>query len=87
MFRADRLLLTVLLLLAVVLPAWAQPQPTAPFPSAVTDPAQAGPDFVVQGDYVGVAPYKGKDVKYGVQITALGDGKFHGVGYHGGLVH
>jgi hypothetical protein len=69
--------------MAVVLSTGAAAQPGSP--ASVTDPAQAGPDFAVQGEWVGTAPYKGKDVKYGVQIFALGDGKFHGVGYYGGL--
>jgi hypothetical protein len=63
----------------------AEPNQKTPPAMTATDPAQAGPHFAVQGDYVGFAPYKGKDVKYGVQIIALGDGKFHGVGFHGGL--
>ena len=77
--------LVLVLLMVMVLSAGAEPQQTAASPAAVTDAAQAGPDFAVQGDWVGTAPYKGKDVKYGVQIIALGDGKFHGVGYYGGL--
>jgi hypothetical protein len=84
MLRRSSLWLSPVLLLAMFLPAGAE-QPPAAAPAAVTDPAQAGPDFAVQGDWVGTAPYKGKDVKYGVQIVALGDGKFHGVGYYGGL--
>ena len=84
MLRRTSLSLPLVLLLVMILPAGAE-QPTASPPAAVTDPAQAGPDFAVQGDWVGTAPYKGKDVKYGVQIIALGDGKFHGVGYYGGL--
>ena len=85
MLRLRSSLLTPVWLLAMVLPAGAEPKSQAPLSAAVTDPAQAGPDFTVQGEYIGVAPYKGKDVKYGVQIIALGDGKFHGVGYHSGL--
>jgi hypothetical protein len=84
MLRLPSLWLPQVLLLAMFLPAGAE-QPHASPPAAVTDPAQAGPDFAVQGDWVGTAPYKGKDVKYGVQIIALGDGKFHGVGFYGGL--
>jgi hypothetical protein len=42
-----------------------------------TDPAAAGPDFAFQGEYAG----------YGsaAQVVALGDGKFHIVGYTPGL--
>jgi len=85
MMRSVSLSLVALLLLALASPAGAGPNEKEPVPTSATDPAQAGPDFAVQGEYVGTAPYKGKDVKYGVQIVALGSGKFHGVGYNGGL--
>jgi len=44
------------------------------------------PDFKLQGEYVGTlkAP-DGQDVKLGVQVIALGDGRFHSVAFHGGL--
>ena len=84
MLQRTNLWLSQTLLLVLLLPADAAQSPVA-LTAAVTDPAQAGPDFAVQGDWVGTAPYKGKDVKYGVQIIALGDGKFHGVGFYGGL--
>jgi hypothetical protein len=48
---------------------------------AYTNPAEAGPDFVIQGEYVGSAG----EHRWGVQIVALGDGKFDLVGYKGGL--
>ena len=42
-----------------------------------TDSAAAGPDFAAQGEYVG----KGS----AAQVIALGDGKFHIVGWTPGL--
>ena len=42
-----------------------------------TDPASAGPDFEVQGEYVAE--------NCGAQVIALGEGKFRIVGWRGGL--
>lgn len=52
---------------------------------AVTDPAQGGPVFTAQGEYCAVIPAGGEDFKIGVQVIALGDGKFRLVAYPGGL--
>lgn len=46
-----------------------------------TDPEKTDDDFAVQGEYVG----KVRDQKFGVQVVALGHGKFRSVGYRGGL--
>ena len=45
------------------------------------DPKAAGVDYEIQGEYIG----KIDDGPVGVQIIALGAGKFHGVLYPGGL--
>ena len=54
--------------------------------SAVTDPAQADADFQAQGEYAGwiYVPGRGNEAA-GLQIVALGDGKFEAVSYRGGL--
>lgn len=81
MLRKASSWLAPVLLLALVVPAMA-----ADRRAAFTDPAKAGPDFAVQGEYVGPVQQDGeRTTDYGVQIIALGDGKFHAVVYRGGL--
>jgi hypothetical protein len=47
------------------------------------DPAQAGPDYQIQGEYLGLL---GDDQqRWGCQVIALGGGKFDAVGLRGGL--
>lgn len=50
-----------------------------------TDPKDADADFAVQGEYVGEVTVGGEAGKYGVQVIALGKGKFQAVKYTGGL--
>ncbi len=50
-----------------------------------TDAKEAGADFAVQGEYLGELQRDDGPVTYGVQILALGDGKFRAVVFPGGL--
>src|SRR5262245_6087276 len=60
-------------------------QRTSRYPT-FTDPAEAGPDFQLQGEYAGWAYTPGRGSQYvGLQVIALGDGKFDAVAYRGGL--
>lgn len=50
-----------------------------------TDPKDAGPDYALQGEYVGTVQNDSGEVTYGAQVIALGDGKFRAVDFRGGL--
>lgn len=54
-------------------------------PPAFLDADQAGADFTQQGEYVGRATIQDEPTDVGVQVIALGEGKFHAVCYIGGL--
>lgn len=49
------------------------------------DPKSAGPDYAIQGEYLGEVSADGAPDRWGAQVIALGDGKFTLVGYEGGL--
>ncbi len=53
----------------------------------ITDPAKAGPDFAIQGEYQGElkTPDQAETMKVVAQVISLANGKFHGVFYFGGL--
>lgn len=50
---------------------------------AYTSAEEGGRDFEIQGEYAGLIAANGE--RYGVQVIAHGDGKFHAHGYKGGL--
>ena len=67
---------------ALAAPKKKAPKPKkTPQPTFLT-PAEAGPDYTVQGEYAGTVA---GDMKIGVQVIALGDGAFQAVFYPGGL--
>ena len=49
------------------------------------DAKQADADFPFQGEYVGNIETDGNITKVGIQVIAMGSGKFHAVGHIGGL--
>jgi hypothetical protein len=54
--------------------------------TVITDPAKGGDEFAVQGEYTAeFTDGNGMKQKIGVQVIALGAGKFRAVGYTGGL--
>lgn len=67
--------------LLIALPALLVVGSCAMAQSGATDAAQAGPDYRVQGEYLGKADGKA----LGAQVIALGDGKFQAVFLPGGL--
>lgn len=67
--------------LLIALPALLVVGSCAMAQSGATDAAQAGPDYRVQGEYLGRADGKA----LGAQVIALGDGKFQAVFLPGGL--
>jgi len=79
--RSASLPLTLALILMPVFLASGAEKPRTVF----TDPKEAGPDFALQGEYVGKVKTEEGESTEGVQVIALGDGKFRAVAYHGGL--
>ena len=63
--------------------------PTADPPKSIVaitiDDAKKDPDFAIQGEYEGDLGGQDGKAKWGLQVIALGDGKFHAVAYSGGL--
>ena len=50
-----------------------------------TDPKQVDADFAFQGEYSGLVGGEGDKQNFGLQVIALGKGRFQAVGYFGGL--
>ncbi|MCA9266930.1 MAG: DUF1080 domain-containing protein [Planctomycetales bacterium] len=79
-----RISVFTLALLCLTLPASAADNGAGTY----TDPAAASkedPDFALQGEYSGHLKHKDGEAKVGIQVIALGKGKFRAVGYVGGL--
>lgn len=60
--------------------AWAEKAPAA-------DPkkVEADPQFAVQGEYLGTAQTDRGEIKYGIQVIALGDNRYRAVVHRNGL--
>ena len=54
-------------------------------PKTFLSPEQAGPDYAIQGEYVGQVEAENGMGRWGAQVIAIGDGAFTLVGYEGGL--
>lgn len=52
---------------------------------AYVDPSQVDSDYALQGEYVGASKLGDVELKFGVQVVALGNGKFRAMSYIGGL--
>jgi hypothetical protein len=74
-----------LLLLLAIFAATAHVVAAGDDAAAFTDPENAGIDFKLQGEYAGELQTDGSSGKLGIQVIALGDGKFRAVAYLGGL--
>lgn len=74
-----------LVALGVALVASGLPQSACAKGPAVTDPSKADGDYAYQGEYAGEVPSDIGKIKLGVQVIALGQGKFQAVGHFGGL--
>ena len=76
---------TTMLALAGMLPLVPQVMAAPSGNQAFTNPAQTDADFPFQGEYAGIVPHEAGETKFGVQVVALGDGRFSAVAYPGGL--
>ena len=90
--RSAIMTLTALMLLVVTFTATAvsrprdeqQAQANRKKQAALTA-AEAGADFVLQGEYTGKIAHYEKRVKLGMQVIALGNGNYRAIAYQGGL--
>ena len=73
----------IVFLTSIALMAWPTMASAAPPEGKIyTNPKNAGPDYAVQGEYVGETA---EGQRWGAQVIALGGGDFHLVGFKGGL--
>lgn len=70
-----------IVLLSLIISLYCLPLIAQDKKQAILDPADAGADFDIQGEYAGMVG----DLKIGIQVIADGDGKFRSMGYIGGL--
>jgi len=70
-----------LFVLSLLLPVCAWAADPAKDGATYADPAKTDADFPLQGEYTGVIG----ENRMGIQVIALGDGKFRGAGFLGGL--
>lgn len=83
MSRSCCFCLSLVLCLGVLAPVMAEDGDTKP--TTFTDVSEAGPDYPVQGEYLGTFEINGEETKVGFQVIALGEDEFLGVAMMGGL--
>lgn len=72
----------LVLCLLLFTPTWGRAQDR---PGVFTDPTTAGPDLEIQGEYLGTFRSEPGEGRWGAQVTALGQKRFHLVLFSGGL--
>ena len=77
--KSTSTLLSVCFALYLITPSFAEKGPV------FLDAKSAGPEYALQGEYKGLVDIGGGEEEFGVQIVALGDGKFKLVAFQGGL--
>jgi hypothetical protein len=78
-------LLVVCLSTLVAMVIFISPANSQDLEKGVTELALVDPDYEMQGEYVGTITLDGCCWSIGLQVVALGDGKFDGLVYRGGL--
>lgn len=80
--QVARLLQTTIVICGFINTAWVWAEKA---PMADMKKVQADPQFAVQGEYAGTIQANGGEIKFGIQVIALGEGKYRAVVHRNGL--